>query len=150
MNQTPASILVLAASLLGYAALSQTVDNGTGVLVGLAAIALGLWGVISLLGASLRERELIDGTPRTELVERWLGRGAALAGLRNPMPPMPAPQAPAPPVAARRPAMSFDDLPADVKAQLSVMAHLQGKDHSQLVEEALRQYLPRNDRTRAA
>ncbi|MFO0914487.1 MAG: hypothetical protein U0795_16125 [Pirellulales bacterium] len=149
MHQIAASVLVLAAAVMGQAAMNPSVDNGTGVLVGLAAIALGLCGCVSLLGSSLREREITEGAPRNDLVERLMARSsAALTSLRQPVPPQPA--APAAPVAPRRTAAALEDLPADVKAQLSVVAHLQGKDHAQLIEEALRNYLPRHDRHRAA
>ena len=41
-------------------------------------------------------------------------------------------------------------LSPELKAQLSMASHLEGRDRSQIVEEALRRYLPRYENTKAA
>ena len=56
MNQVAASILILAASILAHTANSSTTDDGFGGILGLIAMGLGLWGGMSLLNASLRDR----------------------------------------------------------------------------------------------
>ena len=155
MNQTPAAILILTSSILAYAATVggtttvatteaglTTQTSGVGVILSLAGLVLGIWGVISLIGASIRDRELaFDGTARPDLLgmfdPRRMSRTYAMG---SPVPPRT--MAPADPAAV--------ELSPEVKAQLSMASHLEGKDRAQIVEEALRRYLPRYENTKAA
>ena len=75
MNQTPAAILVLAASVFSYVAHAASLGSQgqASVMLTLAAIAVGLWGMVSLFSASIREREkLIDSNARLEVFDRML------------------------------------------------------------------------------
>ena len=134
MNQTPASILVLAASVLGYAAAVRYYHE-SGVLIGLAGLAVGAWGVVSLVIACIRERELlIDSSARLDIFDRYMGRG---------------------PATRERQYRRIDEdveieLPADLKAQLSLAAHMEGRGRSELVADALRRHLPRVTKNRSA
>jgi hypothetical protein len=158
MNQTPAAILILTSSILAYAATQGTTaitnsagvtthSSPIGVILGLAGLVLGIWGVISLIGASIRDRELaFDGQTRNDLLGMFDPRRMA----RPYAPPM------GNPVGAARTATAGVDpsgvaLTPEMKAQLSMAAHLEGRERSQIVEEALRRYLPRYENyTKAA
>jgi len=155
MNQTPAAILILTSAILAYTATvgSPTVTtteaglvtqatSTTQILVGLGGLILGIWGVISLLGASFQERELsFDGRP--DLLgmfdPRRVGRPYAGTGMAVP---------------AGRVSPAIDPsavaLSPEMKAQLSMASHLEGRERSQIVEEALRRYLPRYENSKAA
>ncbi len=151
MNQTPAAILVLTSSILAYAATSGTtaITTGTGVtthsspvgvILGLGGLVLGIWGVISLIGASIRDRELMfEGAPRTDLMGMLDPRRAA-----RPYTPV------GTPVRAATTEAPGVVLSPEMKAQLSMASHLEGRERSQIVEEALRRYLPRYENSKAA
>jgi hypothetical protein len=154
MNQTPSAILILASTVLAYAATARQItvpfgpanqptyaasssDLMSGIL-GLSALVLGIWGVISLISACVRDREAnFDGATRFDLLDRVIGRPRSY---QRPVAPLPG--------------GSFEagelELSPDLKAQLSMTAHLEGRDRAQIVEEALRRYLPRYERTQAA
>lgn len=152
MNQTPAAILILTSSILAYSATTGTSAITTsgagvtthtspiGVILGLGGLVLGIWGIISLIGASIRDRELsFDGAGRPDLMGMFDPRRVA-----RPYAPMGTPVrsggTEAPGVA----------LSPEMKAQLSMASHLEGRERSQIVEEALRRYLPRYDDSKAA
>jgi|GEM_PF-3060448 len=154
MNQTPASILILTASILAYSATSgatfTTTDAGVttqtsavGFILGLASMLLGIWGVISLIMASVRDRELMfDGVQqRSDLLgmfdPRRMARPYAPVGGAVPVRP-----------AAVDPAGLA--LTPEMKAQLSMASHLEGRERSAIVEEALRRYLPRYENSTKA
>lgn len=158
MNQTPAAILILTSSILAYSATTGTTAITTtsagvtthtspvGVILGLGALVLGIWGIISLIGASIRDRELaFEGTTRTDLLAmfdpRRMGRPYAAAA------PHGTAVAPRTGTAADPSAIA---LTPEMKAQLSMAAHLEGRERSQIVEEALRRYLPSYENTKAA
>lgn len=161
MNQIPASILILTSSILAFTSTAQdytTLSPKTGLpveaagttaigaILGLAGLVLGIWGVISLIGASVRDREMaFDGAMRNDIMgvfdPRRMNRshyGTAPMGT---------------PVQSR-PSASTDPggvhLTPEMKAQLSMAAHLEGRDRTQIIEEALRRYLPTYDNTKAA
>lgn len=156
MNQTPAAILILSSTVLAYAATTSgtttvsragnelmTTTSTTGVILALGALVLGIWGVISLISASIRDRELaFDGTTRHDLLgmfdPRRMNRPYS-APMGNP-------------VTARAPVAETSGvaLTPEMKAQLSMAAHLEGRERSQIVEEALRRYLPRYENSKAA
>lgn len=159
MNQTPAAILILTSSILAYSATTGataiTTANAAGamapttspigVILGLGGLVLGIWGVISLIGASIRDRELMfDGGNRQDLLGMFDPRRMA-----RPYPNVPV----GGPVGARA-ATQVDPssvvLTPEMKAQLSMASHLEGRERSQIVEEALRRYLPRYENTKAA
>ena len=152
MNQTPASILILTASILAYAATSgatfTTTDAGVttqttavGFILGLASLLLGIWGGISLIMASVRDRELMfDGVQRPDLLGMFDPRRMAR---------------PYAPVGSAVPARPSTDaaglaLTPEMKAQLSMASHLEGRERSAIVEEALRRYLPRYENSTKA
>ena len=157
MNQTPAAILILTSAILAYTAtvgspavttteagIVTATTSTTQILVGLGGLVLGIWGVISLLGASFQDRELsFDGQMRPDLLTMfdprrvarpYAGTGVAVpAGRVNPgIDP------------------SAVTLSPEMKAQLSMASHLEGRERAQIVEEALRRYLPRYENTKAA
>ena len=152
MNQIPASILILTSSILAYAATTGTssfvrtdaaLANQTPVvqfILALASMALGIWGVISLVQSSIRERELMfDSQPRHDVLgmfdPRRMGRPYGTP-MGNPV------QRTADPAGVT--------LTPEMKAQLSMAAHLEGRDRSAIIEEALRRYLPRYENSKAA
>ncbi len=147
MNQTPAAILVLSSTVMAYSATVRAYDP-TGLLLGLAGLVLGVWSVISLIGASIRDRELLYENPTRSdffgmLDPRRMVKPAYGAPVGTPVTaPVASPASP-----GEQPEMQ---LSPEVKAQLSMAAHLEGRDRSQIVEEALRRYLPRYERTKAA
>ncbi len=158
MNQTPASILILTSAILAYTATAgttaiTTTDAGLttahtspiGILMGLAGLVLGIWGVISLIGASIRDREMaFDGSMRPDLLAmfdpRRMNRTYAAPTVA--------------PVASSRVAAGIDPsavvLSPEMKAQLSMASHLEGRERSQIVEEALRRYMPRYENSTKA
>ena len=160
MNQTPAAILILTSAILGYAAthgaattiatadatgIPATATSATGILMGLGGLILGIWGVISLIGASIRDRELIFEGGRNDLLgmldprrfssRQYPGQGmSSVPGARvNP---------------AIDPAAVV--LSPEMKAQLSMASHLEGRERAAIVEEALRRYMPRYENSKAA
>ena len=160
MNQTPAAILILTSSILAYAATvagQPPVTAGTSVLtpqttaveflLGVGSLALGIWGVVSLIIASLADRDATgDANSRPDLWglldPRRVARPYGFGGIPAP------PQAAAPAAApvggtpARAPQMATldpscgNELSPEVKAQLSMAAHLEGRDRSEIIEEA--------------
>ncbi len=134
MNQTPAAILVLASSILAYAATVRAYDP-IGLILGVATFAVGAWGVISLV----RDREGMFDHPAQ----------ANLLGMSSPQQPT---YTNVPLVARTSNAAEPADmhLSPEVKALLSIASQLEGRDRSQIAEEALRCYLPRYGRTKAA
>lgn len=150
MNQTPAAILILTSSVLAYSATTGTTAFTTtaagvtahtspiGVILGLAGLVLGIWGVISLIGASIRDRELsFEHGGRTDFMgmldPRRVARPYAPVGT------------PARVASSTTESAAGVALSPEMKAQLSMAAHLEGRERSQIIEEALRRYLPRYD-----
>jgi hypothetical protein len=140
MNQTPAAILVLAAAVMSYAAhaAGMTSHHQASVILTLSALATGIWGVISLIAASIREREmLIDNHARLEVLDRVMVR-EPLRVLKE----------------AARPKRAESTRPLeispDLHAQLNAVAHIEGRDRSEILEETLRQHLPKYKQTRVA
>lgn len=90
MNQVAASILILAASILAHTANSSTTDDGFGGILGLIAMGLGLWGGMSLLTASLRDRVDAVGeapdTPGLATSARTALQGLVPSSQRTPAP----------------------------------------------------------------
>ena len=155
MNQTPAAILVLAASVFSYVAhaASMSSHSQASVMLTLAAIAVGLWGMVSLFSASVREREkLLDSQSRLESLDQIM-EFEPLKSLRqvgermirrNP----PAPPAAVPPEPVAPP--QNIGLPAELEAQLNVVAQQSGRDRSELLAEALRNKLSQGSSNRVA
>ena len=156
MNQTPAAILILTSSILAYSATTGTMSMTTtaagvtthtspiGVILGLAGLVLGIWGVISLIGASIRDREMsFEGGVRPDLLSMLDPRRAS----RPYAAPIGAPVAGR---TAASPETSGVALSPELKAQLSMASHLEGRERSEILEEALRRYLPRYENTKAA
>ncbi len=140
MNQTPAAILVLSAAVMSYAAhsASMTSHHQASVILTLSGLAMGLWGVISLIAASIREREmLIDNHARLEVLDHAMVR-EPLRVLKEVTRPKR--------TASQRPL----EISADLHAQLNAVAHIEGRDRSEILEETLRQHLPKYKQTRVA
>lgn len=152
MNQIPASILILTASILAYASTTGTnafspadATQPTAIpfILGLASMLLGIWGVISLIQSCIRDRELMFDNlqPRHDVLgmfdPRRMNMGRPYAPMGTPTQSRPADPA-------------GISLTPEMKAQLSMAAHLEGRDRSAIIEEALRRYLPRYENSKAA
>jgi len=140
MNQTPAAILVLAASVMSYAAhaASVTSHSNATVILTICALAVGALGGVSLLAACIRERELlIDSHARLDILDRVMVREPLRALKEVARPTRPASQRPL-------------EISADIQARLNTIARLEGRDRSEILEETLRQHLPEYDQTRVA
>lgn len=144
MNQTAASLLIVASSIFGYGAGSAT-HEPTQLMLGAAALSIGLWGGIALVASFLQQRDMIiDSHARLDLMDRMAGvenyplRGPDMAAIRQP-----APMAPSASGVALQ-------LPPDLRAQLSVAAKLRGQDREAIIEELLRRHLPQYTAPRAA
>ena len=72
MNQTPAAILVLAASVCGNAACTRGPDS-FGAAVGLVGVALGMWGILSLISPWMREHPLSMGNALPQAADPKIG-----------------------------------------------------------------------------
>ena len=153
MNQIPASILILTASILAYASTTgnnaftttdATQPTAIPFILGLASMLLGIWGVISLIQSCIRDRELMfdNQQPRHDVLGMFDPRRMSMG---RPYAPMGAPMQPRPvdPTGGV-------SLTPEMKAQLSMAAHLEGRDRSAIIEEALRRYLPRYENSKAA
>ena len=138
MHQTPAAILVLASAILGHTASARGADS-VGVVIGLGGLALGSWGVVSLIRHGLRRQRLSAGTPVESSGLNWtgadsvagLGGGGTRVVARASSPVRAAGHAP------------DSELSPEISAQLSLVAHLQRQDRTQIMEELLRRHLPR-------
>ena len=137
MNQTPAAVLVLAASVCGYAACVRGPDS-FGMTMGLVGVGLGMWGVLELVGPRLREHPAVGrpshATP--SLASGGADNGVGLDHASNGLPPL----KPTRHSAGRLP---DSQLSPEISAQLSLVAHMQGQDRSQILEDLLRRHLPR-------
>ena len=135
MNQTPASILVLASSVFGFAAVRDPSAPQT-ILV-LASLAIGFWGALSMIGAVIRERELlIDNHARLDVFDRFFQRDTNPVAARNK-------------VRQTTPDRSLE-VPPELHAQIKIVAEMEGRDRSEVLEEALRRHLPKYSKTRVA
>ncbi len=143
MNQIAASILILSATICGHISAIRPQSDGFGGLMALAALGLGIWGAMSLLMTSVRERErMLDDAPHVPSIGT-----SAVNGLRN---------------LASTYAAGFGNryestsyardlrLSPDISAQVAALAQLRGQDRSQVVEELLRRHMPRPTTTRVA
>ena len=144
MNQTPAALLVLAAAALSHAA-SMTSHAQASLVLTLCAVAIGVWGVVSLVVACARERELlIDGHARLDVLDR-VGVREPVRALKEVVRPAPAP-APAPARVDRYPL----EISVDTQSRLNAVARLEGRDRSELLDELIRKHLPEFEETRVA
>ena len=135
MNQTPASILVLASSVFGFAAVRDSSAPQT-ILV-LASVVIGFWGVLAMVGAVIRERELlIDNHARLDVFDRFFQRD-------------PGPAAARPKTRQSAPDRSLE-VPPELHAQIKIVAEMEGRDRSEVLEEALRRHLPKYSKSRVA
>ena len=142
MNQTPAALLVLAAAALSHAA-SMTSHAQASLVLTLCAVAIGVWGVVSLVVACARERELlIDGHARLDVLDR-VGVREPVRALKEVVRPAPAP---APARVDRYPL----EISVDTQSRLNAVARLEGRDRSELLDELIRKHLPEFEETRVA
>jgi len=140
MNQTPAAILVLAAAVLSYAAHAASLSSHsqTATMLNLFGIGIGVWGVIALIAACIREREmLIDGHARLDVLDRVMVR-EPLRALKEAARPRYENQ--------RRPL----DISSEAQARLNAAARAEGRDRSEILDDMLRSSLPDYDSSRVA
>jgi hypothetical protein len=140
MNQTPAAVLVLSAAVMSYAAHAASVTSYSqaSVILTLSALALGVWGVISLIAASIREREmLIDNHARLDVLDHVMVR-EPLRVLKEVARPK------------RADTQRSLQISPELMAQLNAVAHIEGRDRSEILEETLREHLPKYKQTRVA
>ena len=139
MNQIAASILVLSATICGYTSAIRPHDDGFGGILGLIALGLGIWGAMSLLTSSVRDRErMLDEGPAIPSIG-----ASAVNGLRN------LASTYAPPRYSTSAALDYR-LPPEIDAQVTVAAQMRGQNRNQVVEETLRRHLPRSTASRVA
>ncbi len=139
MNQIAAAILILSATICGHISGDRPTNDGFGGLMGLLALGLGIWGAMSLLMSTLRERErTLEDAPRLPSIS-----AAAVTGLRN--------------LASnytagfnQRPEPGYYRLTPETSAQVQAIAQLRGQDRHQVIEETLRRHLPRGASGRVA
>lgn len=145
MNQIAASILILAASICGYACSIRPASDGFGSIMTLVALGLGLWGGLALLTATTLEREsaLDDGyDPGISRPMRGMKRGLrSMAAQYVPVVPSVNPGLHTPLTTRLSPEMA---------AQVSVAAQAQGATRQDVVDDVLRRNLPRYTGTRVA
>ena len=138
MSQIPASILVLAASIFSLAAHAASAGSSRqgAVMLTLAAIGIGLWGTISLVAATMKEREmLVDSQARLDMLDQILEQGP-LKTLSK------ATSRAARKVVGRREEPSETiKLSREMQDHLSTVAEISGRDQNELLEEALRRNL---------
>ena len=148
MNQLPASIVMVAASICAFAATSRPQETLSGIL-GMAALGLGLWGGLALLAACTREMELQgNGQLGNNLANRLaMGGRSASSDVAIPGPLKKNGTVSSAPLGA-----VADDvaLTPEVAAQVTLVAHMRGQDRRQVIDEVLRQHLPRYTSQRAA
>lgn len=143
MNQIPAAILVLASAVMSYASHAASLSNNhqSSVLLTICAVAIGVWGAISLAVACIREREaLIDGHARLDLLDRVMVR-EPLRALKEVTRPVAEVARSVTTSETRRPL----EISSEVQARLVAMARSEGRDRSELLDEILRQHLPKSD-----
>lgn len=147
MNQTPAAVLVLAAAALSHAAhaTSMSSHNNASVILTLCAIAIGLWGVVALIAACNREREmLIDSHARLDVLDRVMVR-EPLRALKEAARPVTRATTAA---TAERPRPL--EISAESQSRLNLAARTEGRDRSEILDEILRQHLADYDQSRVA
>lgn len=129
MNQTPAAILVLASSVFSFAAFSaaQNTTNNAPTVLTLAGIGIGLWGILALVSAIIRERELfVDNHARLDVFDRFFVRDGASRTR-----------------ATTSPRDRQIEISPELQAQLNITAEMEGRDRSEVLEETLRRHLPK-------
>lgn len=144
MNQIAASILILAASICGYASSIRPTSDGFGSIMTIVALGLGLWGGLALLTATTLEREsqLDDGyDPAIRPPSRRLSRVRSMASQYVPAVPTMSPGMEAPLTTRLSPEMS---------AHVSAAAHANGSTRQDVVDDVLRRNLPRYSSSRVA
>lgn len=138
MNQTPAALLVLASSVFSFAAhsASNTSTSQAPTVLTLAGIGVGIWGILSLISAMIREREnFVDNHARLDVFDRLFVRdGNARSTVKSGV----------------RPREQQLEISPELQAQLNVTAEMEGRDRAEILEETLRRHLPKYSKTRVA
>ena len=140
MNQISAAILVLSSAVFSYSAnmAIQKSQNQVSVVLTLVGIALGTWGILSLIGSIIRERELFASNHVRDMVDRFLPRNS---------------ESHAAPVRTQSRRVHMDrhlEISPDVRTQLNIAAEMEGRSGSEILEETLRRHLPKYSKSRAA
>lgn len=137
MNQIAASILVLSASICGYASAVRPGADGFGGLMSLIALGLGLWGGLALLTSVTVEREVM-------LDEPYEPRGPVGLGRRSLIPSVSAPSRGMSGSGSILGAASRDyRLTPETNAQVSMAAQVNGRSRQDVIEDILQRNLPR-------
>lgn len=145
MNQIAASILILAASICGYASSIRPASDGFGSIMTLVALGLGLWGGLALLTATTLERETQlddDYDPAIRPARRGMNRIRSMASQYVPVAPRMSGSPMETPLTTR--------LSPEMAAHVSAAAHAQGATRQDVVDDVLRRNLPRYTGTRVA
>ncbi len=143
MQQTPAAILVLAASGCGYAS-SMRAHDSFGVMLGIAAIGLGIWGGMSLAAATMTQWATEDTLREMKRMGHLeAGSGAKAVDLESGTINFRS-------AVAARDAVEDVRLSPEVRAQLSVVSRVRGQNRTEIIDEVLRQNLPRYGKSRSA
>ena len=147
MKQTPAAMLILAASICAHGTVTRTLDS-VGILVGLMGTVLAAGGIFSLVTACVHQHsKLAHGPdPMAEFPSRdstGLSTLPASGGVGTS-------RLESTGNGHERPGNSYKGqnhgdyrLSPETRAQLSLVAHVRGQDRTQIVEEVLRRHLPR-------
>lgn len=145
MNQIAASILILAASICGYASSIRPASDGFGSIMTLVALGLGLWGGLALLTATTLERESqLDEVydPAIRTAKRGMNRIRSMASQYVPTVPHMSSASMETPLTTR--------LSPDMAAHVSAAAQAHGATRQDVVDDVLRRNLPRYSGTRVA
>ncbi|MCA9184876.1 MAG: hypothetical protein R3E01_23080 [Pirellulaceae bacterium] len=145
MEQNAAAMLLLAASVCGYAA-SATTNHNLSTMMGVVAIGVGLWGGLSLMQATAAAS---DAARQGHAVKRRTTPAAAMGNTTD-LPPsndsvttteLGLYSTPHGSTAGGE--IGGISLTPEVNAQIAVVAHMKGLPRNQIVDEVLRRHLPR-------
>lgn len=146
MNQIAAAILILSASICGYASSIRPQADGFSSIMTLVALGLGLWGGLALLTATTLERDTLmdDGyePSRGSRGTRGLQRIRSMASQYVPVVPPVMNPGVAPPRSTR--------LSPEMAEQVSAAAQHSGTTRQDVVDDILRRNLPRYSGSRVA
>ncbi len=138
MNQIASSILILSASICGYAAAVRPAADGLGGLMSLIGVGLGLWGGLALVTSITRETSLELEAADLDAWRVQRGHAPSREAISRPESALPA---------SARDGLR---LSPETSAQVSLAANAHGQSRSDFVDEVLRRHLPRYTHRRAA
>ena len=140
MNQVAAAILVLSASICGYAASVRPNTDGFGGIMSLVALGLGLWGGLGLLAAVTTERDFLLDDDEIDPLSTRSTSPLGLTRFHSRV----APSRISPTTDSVLGAASRDyRLSPETNAQVSMAAQVNGQSRQDVVEDVLQKNLPR-------